>query len=55
LRLPYRVLLNEQKFVVIHARVSERKLENATVHALPQQTPIARSALARARCRNMAG
>ena len=34
LRLPYRVLLNEQKFVVIHAHVSELKLENATVLAL---------------------
>jgi len=34
LRLPYRILLNEQKFVVIHAHVSELQLENAAVHAL---------------------
>ena len=34
LRLPYRVSLNEQKFVVIHAHVSELQLETATVHAL---------------------
>jgi hypothetical protein len=34
LRLPYRILLNEQKFVVIHAHVSELKLENASVHSL---------------------
>ena len=34
LRLPYRVLLKEQKFVVIHAHVSELQLEAATVHAL---------------------
>ena len=35
LRLPYRILLNEQKFVVIHAHVSELQLENITgVHAL---------------------
>jgi hypothetical protein len=34
LRLPYRVLLNEQNFVVIHAHVSELQLEAATIHAL---------------------
>jgi len=35
LRLPYRILLNEQKFVVIHAHVSELQLETITrVHAL---------------------
>jgi len=35
LRLPYRILLNEQKFVVIHAHVSELQLETVTkVHAL---------------------
>jgi len=28
------VLLNEQKFVVIHAHVSELKLENTSVHSL---------------------
>jgi hypothetical protein len=30
LRLPYRILLNEQKFVVIHAHVSQLQLENVT-------------------------
>src|SRR5215467_6832252 len=34
LRLPYRILLNEQKFVVIHAHVSELQLEAASVHML---------------------
>jgi hypothetical protein len=34
LRLPYRILLTEQKFVVIHAHVSELKLENASGHSL---------------------
>jgi len=29
--LPYRILLNEQKFVVIHAHVSELQLEAARV------------------------
>src|SRR5262249_1559237 len=36
LRLPDRVLLNEQKFVVIHGHVSELQLETVSkVHALP--------------------
>ena len=30
LRLPYRIVLNEQKFVVIHAHVSQLQLENVT-------------------------
>ena len=35
LRLPYRILLNEQKFVVIHTHVSQLQLETVTkVHAL---------------------
>jgi len=35
LRLPYRILLNEQKFVVIHANISQLQLEAVTsVHAL---------------------
>jgi hypothetical protein len=46
-------LLNEQKFVVIHAHVSELQLENAAVHALhPANTPNC-SARARVRCRSM--
>jgi len=36
LRLPYRILLNEQKFVVIHAHVSELQLEATSAHALHQ-------------------
>jgi hypothetical protein len=53
LRLPYRILLNEQKFVVIHAHVSELQLENSAVHALlPANTPNC-SARARVRCRSM--
>ena len=35
LRLPYRILLNEQKFVVIHAHVSQLQLETATRTAAP--------------------
>ena len=35
LRLPYRILLNEQNFAVIHAHVSELQLETVTrVHAI---------------------
>ena len=34
LRLPYRILLNEQKFVVIHAHVSQLQLEPARVQEL---------------------
>jgi hypothetical protein len=35
LRLPYRVLLNEQKFVVTHAHVSQLQLETVTkIHVL---------------------
>jgi hypothetical protein len=34
LHLPYRRLLNMQKFVVIRAHASQLQLENATVHAL---------------------
>jgi hypothetical protein len=55
LRLPYRILLNGQKFVVIHAHVSELKLENARVHSLHPANADARSAMARARCRSMVG
>jgi hypothetical protein len=34
LRLPYRILLNEQKFVVIHAHISQLQLEASSVHTL---------------------
>jgi len=34
LRLPYRILLNEQKFVVIHAHVSQLQLEAARAQEL---------------------
>jgi hypothetical protein len=34
LRLPYRILLNEQKFVVIHAHISQLQLEAARARKL---------------------
>jgi hypothetical protein len=34
LRLPLRILLNEQGFAVLHCQVSKLALENATAHAL---------------------
>ena len=55
LRLPYRILLNEQKFVVIHAHVSELQLENAASTRCTRRTLTARSVMARARCHSMAG
>ena len=39
LRLPYRILLNEQKFVVVHAHISQLQLEATRAQELQHGLP----------------
>ena len=55
LRLPYRILLNEQIFVVVHAHISQLQLEATRAQELHPANTDCPECRARVRCRNMVG